>query len=59
MSETFDGIACIRQLREKALIQNSGGNPVYVREGVLYDITRHIILSVWADMMDTIEEDNL
>ena len=25
----------------------------------VYDITRHIILSVWADMMDTIEEDHL
>ena len=43
---TFDLIAYIRQLREKALIQTSGGNPVYVREGVLYDTTRHIILSV-------------
>ena len=49
----------IRWLREKELIQTSGGNPVYVREGVLYYTTRHIILSAWGDMMDAIEEDNL
>ena len=56
---TFDVVGCIRWLREKVLIQTSGGNPVYVREGVLYDTTGHIILSVWGDMMGTIEEDNL
>ena len=49
----------LRWLREKALIQTSGGNPVYVREGVLYDRTGHIILSVRGDMMDTVEEGNL
>ena len=56
---TFDVIACIRRLREKAMVQTSGGNAVYVREVVLYDTTGHIILSVLSDMMDTIEEDNL
>ena len=55
----LDVIPCIRLLREKALIWTSGGNPVYVREGVLHDLTRHIILSVWGDMIDTTEEDNL
>ena len=56
---TFDVIACIKWLREKALIQTSGGNPVYVREGVLYGTTGHIILSVCSHIMDTVEEDNL
>ena len=56
---TFDVIACVRWLREKTYIQTSGGNPVYVREGVLYDTTGRIILSVWGDMMNIIEEDNL
>ena len=49
----------LRWLRKKALIQTSGGNPVYVREGVLYDRTGHIILSVRGDMMDAVEEGNL
>ena len=49
----------LRWLREKALIQTSGGNPVYVREGVLYGTTGHIILSVCSHIMDTVEEDNL
>ena len=46
---TYDVITCMRWLREKALVQTSGGNPVYVREGVLYDTTGNIILSVWGD----------
>ena len=58
-TETFDVITCIKWLREKALIQISGGNPVYVREGVLCDTTGHIILPVWCDMTDIIEEENL
>ena len=58
-TETFDVITCIRWLREKALIQISGGNPVYVREGVLCDTTGHIIFPVSCDMTDIIEEENL
>ena len=55
LTGTFDFIACIRLLREKALIQTSGSNPVYVR-GVLYDATGHMILLLWGDMIDTTAE---
>ena len=55
LTGTFDVIACIRLLREKALIQTSGANPVYVR-GVLYDAAGHMILLVWGDMIDTTTE---
>ena len=41
------------------MIQNSGGNPVYIQEGVPYGTTGFIILFVWGDMMDTVEEHNL
>ena len=37
----FDVNAFIRWLRKKALIQTSGGNPVYVRERILYDTAGH------------------
>ena len=46
---THDVVTCMRWLREKALVQTSGGNPVYVSEGVLHDTTGHTILSVWGD----------
>ena len=49
---------CLHKVVKEESVTSSG-NPIYVREGVLYDTIGHITLSVWGDMMDTIEEDNL
>ena len=51
---TFDVTACMKWLSEKIEVESTNVN--YLRECVLFDGTDHILLTIWGDLINTVQE---